>query len=126
MNDLPKIRTLDQFLALADGGHFAPDFYDRLNDFWEALHTFTVLHQNDAKGEITLKIPVQMARHGEITIAIKAEVKLPELPKQEGRARAFLNKDGTITQHPQQEMGLFRDVKKDTETRDPEQKDQSK
>lgn len=68
--------------TLADGGHFAPDFYDRLHDFWEALHTFTVLHQNDAKGEITLKIPVQMARHGEITIGIKAEIKLPELPKQ--------------------------------------------
>ena len=113
---VPRVNTIDQMLALANGGEFKDDLPKMLSDFVGGLFSHAVEYEIDASGKFTLAITATVDRRGDIEFTAKPKIELPPPVLSVGKGRAFIDEDGQIVTHRQQDLPLLRDVSKPKRT----------
>ncbi|MFC4668366.1 hypothetical protein ACFO5X_07365 [Seohaeicola nanhaiensis] len=97
-NDAPfEIRSLDQLVALLDGGNFLTEVMTANASLQTTLLDFRADHGGKPKGSLTLKLSYQLNKSGDVTISGEYEVKRPKVPPAAGVA--YVGEDGQLTLH---------------------------
>jgi len=112
----PRVRSLDQIIARANGGKYAEQMPKLLEAFVASLYSYSQENDIVAKGRLSVDLITEVDRFGEMLIEIKPKVKLPDPPSDDGKARFYVDPDGVLRTHKQQEMPLFRDASKPSPT----------
>jgi len=109
----PRVRTIDQIVALANGGEYPDDMQHLIAEFFEKLLDYAQSHDvKHAPGTLTLAIKATVDRYGEVELDLKPSIKLPDPPCDDGKARLYIDATGTLVTHKQQDLPLMRDVSK--------------
>lgn len=114
---VPRVRTLDQMVALANGAEYHHDVEAMIAEYFAALFHHAREHEETAKGTLSLKFEAAVDQYGEVVIDVKPAMKLPDPPTIEGKARAYIDpQTRELVTHKQNDLPLLRDVKKRTPT----------
>jgi esterase/lipase len=103
------LKTIDQILALPDGGDFLMEVHDKHEALITAMADFVEVNNKSATGSFTIKLTYQLDRTGMFQIAAKCDAKEPQ--KQAATAVAWQGTAGRITPaNPAQMRMEIRDV----------------
>ncbi|GHF70984.1 hypothetical protein [Seohaeicola zhoushanensis] len=103
------IRSLDQLVALLDGGNFLNEVMTAVADLQKTLIDYRDDHGGKPKGDVTLKLRFQLNKSGDVTIGGEYEVKRPKAPPAAGVA--YVDEDGKLSLHsPMLTRMTIRDV----------------
>lgn len=92
------LRSLDQILAIPDGGEFITDFMQRHGELLQQMNDHNAEFGNKgAKGALQLTISYEMGGSGDLGIKASAEFKPPKKPASHGHA--YVNRQGELTLH---------------------------
>lgn len=91
-----KMRTLEQILALFDGGDFLPEVMDGHRQ----LQLDLLAHRDEhgtkgCSGSMTLEISYALGKSGDVAMGAAVKFKPPKKPA--SSAAAFINDDGELT-----------------------------
>lgn len=125
-HDPYRIRTMDQLLALFDGGAFIAETLDKHRQLQRELLDFRDEHgTKGCEGSMTIKITYALGKSGDVQMGASATFKGPKTPP--SVAAAFIDDSGEITLYSpllarmQQPVRDVHDFDPETgETRDPD------
>ncbi|WP_422074154.1 hypothetical protein [Tranquillimonas rosea] len=104
-----ELSTLDQILALPDGGEFLQSLLAQHAELMASLQDHVNAHHKKASGSMTLKLSFGMDKHGTVEIKADADFKPPKEPA--AKAIAWMGSDNRLTpQNPRQTTMDLRDV----------------
>lgn len=95
-HDPYKLRSLEQILALFDGGDFMTEVMDGHRKLQIELLEHAAEHgSKGCDGTMTIKIGYALGKSGDVSMSAKAEFKGPKKPP--SSAAAFINDRGELT-----------------------------
>lgn len=95
-HDPYKLRSLEQILALFDGGSFLTEVMDEHRKLQIELLEHAAEHgSKGCDGSMTLKIGYALGKSGDVSMSAKADFKGPKKPA--SSAAAFINDRGELT-----------------------------
>ncbi|WP_306155423.1 hypothetical protein [Roseovarius sp. MMSF_3281] len=95
MADPFKITSMDQLLAILDGGNFHTEVMDGMRDALAALVDHQAEFGGKPKAEMTMKINFQRQKSGDLQILGECTFKKPKAPAASGAA--FIGDDLNLT-----------------------------
>lgn len=98
------LHTLDQILALPDGGEFLISILDQHAELIKAMTEKVEQSQNAASGSIAIKVSYKIDRMGTLEMKAQCDTTLPKDPP--AKAIAWTTEDGTITPANPNQMHL--------------------
>ncbi|TNF19173.1 MAG: hypothetical protein EP318_15575 [Rhodobacteraceae bacterium] len=95
-HDPYKLRSLEQILALFDGGDFLAEVMDGHRKLQIELLEHSAEHgSKGCDGTMTIKISYALGKSGDVSMGAKAEFKGPKAPP--SSATAYINDKGELT-----------------------------
>lgn len=104
-----ELHSLDQILALADGGDFLSGLMDEHRELMLKMHNHQMEFGGEAKGTVSIKISYALDRKLNMKMKVVSDVKAPKEPT--ASAIAWTSADGYLTpENPQQIKMELRDA----------------
>jgi len=95
IHDPYKMRTVEQILALFDGGDFLEKLLADHRQLQIDLMDHRAEHGGKTEGSMTIKIHYALGKQGDVAMGAQADFKSPKKPP--SSAAAFINENGDLT-----------------------------
>ena len=116
-----EIRSIEQLLALFDGGEFLTKVMEGHRDLQTALLDHRADHNGKAKGSMSLQIGYDLGKQGDVMMSATVTFTKPKKPA--SSAAAFIGDQGELTLYSPMMRRMqpgVRDVSADTDIIDPD------
>ena len=95
-HDPYKMRSIEQILALFDGGAFLADLLDKHRQLQIDLLEHRDEHgTKGCQGKMTIEVSYALGKSGDVSMGATSTFKVPKKPP--SSAAAFINEDGELT-----------------------------
>lgn len=104
-----ELRTIDQILALADGGDFLSDLLEQHQQLMLDMVNHRLEYGGKSSGSVAINIKYELSKHGDLRMTATHDIKAPKPPAASGVA--WMTDNGHLTPENPRQMKLgVRDV----------------